>query len=443
MVGKSANCGGAVSGWELGKPGKISEEGGSFSMDNKKDFSRREFLRDSAVGGAGLALVTGLAPARVLGANDRIRVGALGTGERAQYLMTLFKAVPSTEVVAVCDVYEPHRDLGLRIAGPDAKAYVDYREVLDLKDVDAVIIGAPDHWHKTMLVDAVRAGKDVYCEKPIMHSIEQGVEMVRAVEETRRVVQTGMQQRSWNHYQLGKHLVDSGKLGRVTFVHTYWYQNYYTPRGWNELPAIDTSRLDWKKFLGEAPDQPFTPEKFVWWRFFWDFGGGILTDLLTHWIDVIQWYMGEPAPKTASATGDLYLMKWQCPDTITAVYEFPGDFVVTYTGAMNSGIDDGGIEFRGSAATMKIDRSHLAVYPEGAKFVPGQLAPEPEIFVRSEGDGTVDHVRNFLECMRSRKTPNAPIQAGFEAARTSWIGNMALRRGMKVAWDASRNRALS
>ena len=412
-------------------------------MDNKKDFSRREFLRDSAVGGAGLALVTGLAPARVLGANDRIRVGALGTGERAQYLMTLFKAVPSTEVVAVCDVYEPHRDLGLRIAGPDAKAYVDYREVLDLKDVDAVIIGAPDHWHKTMLVDAVRAGKDVYCEKPIMHSIEQGVEMVRAVEETRRVVQTGMQQRSWNHYQLGKHLVDSGKLGRVTFVHTYWYQNYYTPRGWNELPAIDTSKLDWKNFLGEAPDQPFTPEKFVWWRFFWDFGGGILTDLLTHWIDVIQWYMGEPAPKTASATGDLYLMKWQCPDTITAVYEFPGDFVVTYTGAMNSGIDDGGIEFRGSAATMKIDRSHLAVYPEGAKFVPGQLAPEPEIFVRSEGDGTVDHVRNFLECMRSRKTPNAPIQAGFEAARTSWIGNMALRRGMKVAWDASRNRALS
>ena len=412
-------------------------------MDNKKDFSRREFLRDSAVGGAGLALVTGLAPARVLGANDRIRVGALGTGERAQYLMTLFKAVPSTEVVAVCDVYEPHRELGLRIAGPDAKAYVDYREVLDLKDVDAVIIGAPDHWHKTMLVDAVRAGKDVYCEKPIMHSIEQGVEMVRAVEETRRVVQTGMQQRSWNHYQLGKHLVDSGKLGRVTFVHTYWYQNYYTPRGWNELPAIDTSRLDWKNFLGEAPDQPFTPEKFVWWRFFWDFGGGILTDLLTHWIDVIQWYMGEPAPKTASATGDLYLMKWQCPDTITAVYEFPGDFVVTYTGAMNSGIDDGGIEFRGSAATMKIDRSHLAVYPEGAKFVPGQLAPEPEIFVRSEGDGTVDHVMNFLECMRSRKTPNAPIQAGFEAARTSWIGNMALRRGMKVAWDASRNRALS
>ncbi len=412
-------------------------------MDNKKDFSRREFLRDSAVGGAGLALVTGLAPARVLGANDRIRVGALGTGERAQYLMTLFKAVPSTEVVAVCDVYEPHRDLALRIAGPDAKAYVDYREVLDLKDVDAVIIGAPDHWHKTMLVDAVRAGKDVYCEKPVMHSIEQGVEMVRAVEETRRVVQTGMQQRSWDHYQLGKHLVDSGKLGRVTFVHTYWYQNYYTPRGWNELPAIDTSRLDWKKFLGEAPDQPFTPEKFVWWRFFWDFGGGILTDLLTHWIDVIQWYMGEPAPKTASATGDLYLMKWQCPDTITAVYEFPGDFVVTYTGAMHSGIDDGGIEFRGSAATMKIDRSHLAVYPEGAKFVPGQLAPEPEIFVRSEGDGTVDHVRNFLECMRSRKTPNAPIQAGFEAARTSWIGNMALRRGMKVAWDASRNRALS
>ena len=412
-------------------------------MNRKKDFSRREFLQSSGAAGAGLALAGGLAPSRVLGANDRIRVGVLGTGQRAQYLMTLFKRVPSTEIVAVCDVYEPHRDKALGIAGPDAKACLDYREALDLKDVDAVIIGAPDHWHKTMLVDAVRAGKDVYCEKPIMHSIDEGTEMVRAVEESRRVVQSGMQQRSWEHYQLGKHIVDSGKLGRVTFVHTYWYQNYLTPKGWNELSETDTSKLDWKRFCGNAPEQPFTPEKFVWWRFFWDFGGGILTDLLTHWIDVIQWYMGQTAPKTASTTGGLYLMKWQCPDTITEAYEFPGDFIVTYTGAMNGGIDDGGIEFRGNEATLKIDRSHLAVYPEGQKSVPGWLAPEPEIFVRSERDGTADHVKNFLDCVRSRKTPNAPIQAGFEAARTSWIGNIALKRGMKVAWDATKNRAVS
>src|SRR5712692_7675863 len=154
--------------------------------DNRHSLSRRKFLQDSAVASA--ALATGLAPARVLGANDKIRIAVLGTGERAQYLMTLFKQVPGTEIVAVCDVYEPRRAEGLRIAGTDAQAYLEYREGLDRKDVDGVIIGSPDHWHKTMLVDAVRAGKDVYCEKPIMHSIEEGVEMVRAVEETRRIV---------------------------------------------------------------------------------------------------------------------------------------------------------------------------------------------------------------------------------------------------------------
>ncbi len=407
--------------------------------------SRRQFLRGSAAA-AGAALL-GSDPLRsasaVLGANDRIRVGVLGTGERAQYLMTLFKEAPLTEVVAVCDVFQPHLDAALKIAGPDAKPSLDYREVLDRKDVDAVIIGSPDHWHKTMLVDAVRAGKDVYCEKPIMHSIEEGVEMVRAVEQTRRVAQTGTQQRSWDHYILGKQIMDSGKLGKVTFVHTYWYQNYYVPSEWNGLKEINTAQLDWKKFLGGAADQPFSPEKFVWWRFYWDFGGGILTDLLTHWIDVIQWYMGQATPKTATTTGELYLMKWQCPDTITAVYEYPGDFTVTFTGALSNGIDDGGIEFRGTQATLKIDRQHLAVYPEGVRSVPGSSAPEPEIFVRSERDGTIDNVRNFLDCVRSRKTPNASIQAGFEAARASWIGNIALKRGMKTAWDPTRGRVAS
>ncbi len=377
----------------------------------------------------------------MLGANDRVRVALLGSGQRGQYVMSLFQQFPLTEVVAVCDVYEPRRDRALKAAGSGAKAHLDYREVLDRKDVDAVIIAPPDHWHKAMLVDAVRAGKDVYLEKPICHSIEEGAEMVRAVEETQRIVQTGTQQRSWDHYILGKHLVDSGKLGRITFIHTYWYQNYFARK--EKMPEIDTSKLEWKKFLGGAPEQPFTVEKFRWWRFFWDFGGGVLTDLLTHWIDVIQWYMGQPAPKTATTTGELYIMPWQCPDTITAVYEYPGDFTVTFTGALNHGVDDGGIEFCGTQATLKIDRAHLAVYPEGVKSAPGSLAPEPEIFVRAERDGTLDNVGNFLECLRSRKTPNASIQVGFEAARASWIGNIALKRGMKTVWDAAQGRVAS
>ncbi len=406
-----------------------------------KGFSRREFLKHSALTGTSLS-VLGTLPARAPGANERIRVALLGSGQRGQYVMSLFQQVPGTEVVAVCDVYEPRREQALAKAGSDAKGYLEYREVLDRKDVDAVIIGSPDHWHKPMLVDSVRAGKDVYCEKPIMHSIEEGAEMVRAVEETTRVVQTGTQQRSWDHYILGKQIVDSGKLGKITFIHTYWYQNYFA-RSTTKPPDVDTSKLDWKKFLGAAPDQPFTVDKFRWWRFYWDFGGGILTDLLTHWIDVIQWYMGQPAPKTATTTGQVYLMKWQCPDTITAVYEFPGDFTVTFTGALNHSIDDGGIEFRGTGATMKIDRSRLAVYSEGVKWTPGMRSPEPEIFARSEHDGTFDNAKNFLDCVRSRKTPKASIQAGFEAARTSWIGNMALKRGIKTVWDASKGKVLA
>ncbi len=406
-------------------------------MDKKTEITRREFLKDTALAGAGAAVLGGLAPARVLGANDRIRVGVLGTGERARYVMTLFKKVPTVEFVAVCDVYAPARAQALEIAGLGAQAYTNYHEVLDRKDIDAVLIGSPDHWHKQMLVDAVNAGKDAYVEKPIMHSIEEGMEMVRAVEGTQRIVQTGTQQRNWEHWKIGKEIVDSGRLGKVTMVHTYWYQKYGDKKN---LDKVDLADLDWKSWLGSAADQPFSEEKYWWWRWYWDFGGGILTDLLTHWIDVIQWYMDQPAPKTATTVGGLYTMDWQCPDTITAVYEYPGDFMVTFTGSINSTVEDGGIVFCGSDATLEIDRAHLAVYPEGVYPVPGSLKPEPELLMRSEHDGTLDNVINFVDCMRTRKSPNANIHVGFEAARTSWIGNIALRRGMKIVWDATKGR---
>ncbi|MEJ2009928.1 MAG: Gfo/Idh/MocA family oxidoreductase [Acidobacteriota bacterium] len=404
----------------------------------KDSLTRREFLKETTYASAGAAVLGGLAPARALGANNRIRIGVLGSGERAQYLASIFVKQPSVEIVAVCDVYEPHLRGGLKIAGKGATGTSDYRTVLDRKDIDAVVIGAPNHWHKQMLVEAVRAGKDAYCEKPIIHSIPEGQEILQAVNATHRVVQTGTQQRSWPHFILGKQLVDSGMLGDVTFVHTYWYQNYYTHQGWNGLFKVDEAQLNWKQWLGDAPSQPFTAEKFVWWRFYWDFGGGILTDLLTHWIDVIQWYMKQPAPKTATTTGDLYLMNWQCPDTITAVYEYPRKFMVSFTGALCNGIDDGGIVFRGTKGALKINRARLAFFPQGEKWEPGTRHPKPEILAESLHDGTIEHIQNFLDCVRTRKTPNAPVEVGFEAARSSWIGNLAFKAGKRLVWDAAK-----
>src|SRR5436190_16618219 len=194
-------------------------------MSNTSDpSSRRRFLGVSA--GAATALLAGWrpAPSSALGANDRIRVGVIGTGGRARGLMRQLKDLPGQEIVAVCDVYEPRMLEAAEIAGGQATKTADYRRILDDKDVHAVLIGAPDHWHKTMALDAVAAGKDVYVEKPVSHSIEEGAAMVAAVEASKQVVQTGTQQRSWDHWMLGKQIVDSGKLGQVTFVNKYWYQ---------------------------------------------------------------------------------------------------------------------------------------------------------------------------------------------------------------------------
>ena len=262
--------------------------------------------------------------------------------------------------------------------------------------------------------------------------------MVRAVESSGRVVQTGTQQRSWEHYLLGKQIVDSGKLGQISFVYTFWYQNYSRNSDWRDTRGIQPAKLNWKQWLGRAPDQPFAPEKYVLWRWYWDFGGGALTDLMTHWIDVIQWYMGTPAPTTALTTGNRYVQSWDCPDTITCVLEYPKNYTVTYNGSMASKIDDGGIEFRGTQGTLKIDREHLAFYSEESEEVPGSNTPKPEIFVRSSGDGTRAHLANFLDCVRTRKAPTAHIRVAHEAARASHIGNLSLKMQRKVKWNAQQ-----
>ena len=397
----------------------------------------RTLGRRTLLGGSAAAL-TALSYRRVLGANERIRVGVIGTGARAQSIMKRLKELPGNEMVALCDVYEPRLDEASAIVGrPDVKRLRDHRQVLDSRDVDAVVIGSTQHWHKQMTLDALAAGKDIFLEKAVSHSIDEGAAMVKAVEATagKRVVQTGTQQRSYAHYIQGAELIKSGKLGQLSFVHAYWYQNV----AGRKYPEWKPEKLDWKRFTGSAPARPVSWERYFKWRWFWDYGGGPICELLTHWIDVVHWYTGTSAPVAVTARGAQHISKFEVPDTSTVILEYPS-FTVAFTNHMGSKVSDGGVEFRGSKGTLLVDRQHLAFYGEEAPFAAGSYKPAPEVLVKSQKDGTLAHVENFLECLRTRKTPTAPMTVAHPAARASHLANLSLRWKTTVRWNDQRQR---
>jgi predicted dehydrogenase len=388
------------------------------------DTGRRDFLRAAGA--------TALSASRVAGANDRLRIGTIGAGGRATYITQLLVApAAGAELVAVSDAYEPRRAAIRQKLGPNAREFPDYRALLDQKDIDAVVIGSPDHWHVPMTIDAIHAGKDVYVEKPVSHTIEEGARLAREAGASRRIVQVGYQQRSWDHFQVARDVIASGRLGKITQVLASWYQNY--PR-WMATPVVvEREKLDWKAFLGSAPDQPFNEMRFMRWRWFWDFGGGHLTDLYSHWIDTIHWFMNSDSPLSAQAMGESYLIReFECPDTVSASYTYPGGWMAAYTGTLSGHLEGGNIVFRGSRAMMKISRDGFAVYSEGVVPAEATRLPEPDLAMRSRGDGTADHARNFAECVKSRKAPNAPLAGAIAAARAAHLGNLALRKGTRI-----------
>lgn len=379
--------------------------------------TRRNFIIASGV--------TALASTRVFGANDTLRIGVIGAGHRMKGLLDAADKAGSYQIVAVSDVYGPSRDEFKERSNGLATTHLDYREVLE-KDIDAVIIASPDHWHVRMAVDALAAGKDVYLEKPVTHTIEEGATLTKAVRSSRQILQCGMQQRSWTHFRDAVDMIQAGSLGRVVQVRTYWWQNYHRNR---PLKPLDQQALDWKQWLGSAPDQPFSDEKFSHWRWFWNFGGGAMTDLFTHWIDVVHWAMKADMPRQAHMLGDKYIFdQWDCPDTIQAAFRYPG-FDVVYEGMMNSSIDDGGLEFRGTDATLKIDRNGFAIYREHV-----EEKQNPILTSRSFRDGTITHMENFFECIKTRKEPAAPVETGVAAARAGHIGNLAHQHGGQYPW---------
>jgi predicted dehydrogenase len=376
--------------------------------------------------------LTALASTRVLGANDTLRVGVIGAGGRMNDLLNAADKAGNfnCQIVAVSDVYGPRRDaVKQRANGGAATTHVNYHEVLD-QQLDAVFIAAPDHWHVRMAVDALASGKDVYLEKPVTHTLEEGATLTHAVRSGKQILQCGMQQRSWSHFRDAVDLIQGGSLGRIPQVRTYWWQNYLAggPR-----KVVDTQALDWKQWLGNAPDQPFSEEKFYLWRWFWNFGGGAMTDLFTHWIDVVHWAMKADEPRQAQIIADKYIFQsWDCPDTLQAAVRYPG-FDVVYEGTMASSIDDGGLEFRGTEATLKINRSGFSVYREGMPSV-GPGKDNPAVKAESFRDGTISHMQNFFDCIKTRKEPNAPVETGVSAARAGHIANLAYHRGGQISW---------
>ena len=375
--------------------------------------------------------LTALASTRAFGANDRLRIGVIGAGGRMRGLLNSAEntGVPF-EIVSVCDVYTPRREeVKSRTSAAAATTCVDYNDVLNDKSIDAVIIATPDHWHVRVARAALAAGKDVYLEKPVTHTLEEGEALEKSVRSSRQILQCGMQQRSWPHFRNAVDLIQGGALGQVTQVRTYWWQNY----GSNWVPKpVDAAQLDWKQWLGGAPDQPFTLEKYSHWRWYWSFGGGAMTDLFAHWIDVVQWAMKADQPTMALMLGDKYVFKdWECPDTIQAAFRYPG-FDVVYEGMMSSSIDDGGLEFRGKEATLKINRSGMSIFHENVKGDRNPVLKEESV-----EDGTILHMANFFDCIKTRKEPNAPVETGVAAARAGHVGNLAYHRGGVTAWPAA------
>ncbi|MGO9094986.1 MAG: Gfo/Idh/MocA family protein [Bryobacteraceae bacterium] len=379
--------------------------------------NRRGFL--------GAALATAASYGRIWGANDRIRVGAIGTGERCKYLMDLLGRIGGNEIVAVCDVYEPHRLAAKAKFAPAAKDYLDHREVLDRKDVDAVVIGTPDHWHVPITIDAVRAGKDVYCEKPVTHTLAEEEPLLGAVRESKRVVQTGMQQRSWKHYAHAKDLIASGGLGQVTLIRTYWYQNHTANPDIG--PGLDIAKLDWKRFLGSVAERPFDRDQYENWRWYWDFGGGAMTDLFVHWVDVAHWYMDDDKPLRATGSGvKALLQRRQTPDTMSAALTYSKS-LVEFDCALLGYIEGGGMMIRGTKAAMRLHRSGFEVYGEITGYTDAFTPPPAKLKEKTVRDGAIDHLENWLECVRTRATPNAPVEVGVSAAHAGHIANLAMR----------------
>ncbi len=395
--------------------------------------SRRTFLQSSAA-------LTAASYGRVLGANDRLRLGVIGTGGRGRYLMQELNHHGGTEWVAVCDVYSVRRDQAAEIAGGSVKSYVDHRQVLDHTDIDAVVVATPDHWHAPITIDACQAGKDVYVEKPMVHYPRDGQALVRAAREHARVVAVGLQSRAVPHIQEAREkFVDSGALGKIGLARAWVDSNSgYTqkaPPGMERKP----DGLDWDRWCGPGPKVPWNPEIYFSPYKWLHYDGGMIMGIAIHSIDSVHQLLKLSKPSAAVAAGGIYYYKdgRDTGDVVNLILEYPQEVNVTWEAeVMTVGMPSrrsAGTELRGTGGILTV----LWYDPElGYEFQPN---PQSSKAAPARSPGTphaaTELVRNWVDCIRTRRKPVSNEETGYYSALACFMGNQAFQKKTRIVWD--------
>jgi predicted dehydrogenase len=415
--------------------------------------TRRTFAATAAAG------LSAFSADRAAGANDRVRLGFIGLGNRGDQVLDAFLTHKDADVVAVCDLHQPYLDFASKKIGTNPKQFKEYHKLLELKDLDAVVVATPDHWHALMAVDACKAGKDVYCEKPLSLYVAEGRAMVTAARENKRVVQCGIQRMSSEMAAEAAELVRSGGIGKVTVVRAFHVQNEW-PKGIgrpaDEQPPKD---FDWDAWTGPAALKKYNKNRtFYRFRWFYDFSGGQLTNFGVHYLAQIHRSLGVDAPKAVAAIGGKFADydNREVPDTMEVMWHYPGDTLVTFSQFNATGAPPAArpceIEFRGTKGTMYFSLNGYEVVPES--ITPNEFAArtpvdrnvekgwrtgaKPEIAAKKVTGKILDadHARNFLDCVKSRKTPSCDVEYGHRCTTAAHVANIAHRTKSLLTWDA-------
>lgn len=401
---------------------------------NKKAniLTRREFLKSSAVAATGMVFAPTIVPSSVLGANapsNRITIGSIGLGGMGTSNMKGFKGKSDAEVVALCDVDAGHREEARRAAGLNAgSCYNDFRELLAREDIDAVVVSTPDHWHVPISIAAVRAGKDVYCEKPLTLTIAEGRALADDVKRYRRILQTGSQQRSDDNFRFACELVRNGRIGKVHTVRVGIPGNNRTCEPtWTPEPVPEG--FDYDFWLGPAPWAPYRHQRCHYeFRFILDYSGGQPTNWGAHYLDIAQWGLGMDDSGPVQIVGNGEFPTSGLFTTATKVYfeaaYASGVKVICQTGGSNT-------RFEGSDGWVDVTRGGLKTEPESLQK---EIIGPDEIHLYESRD----HKQNFLDCIKSRKEPIANAETGHRSASLCHLGNIAMLLGRKLKWDPQK-----